>query len=152
MASVSVRMQVRGAEKFAALSKRLKHAPLDTRREFFRALNSATKGIRGDIKTRTPEFLPDVYAGVFTPDLKLSTTRRASGAGVGVRIRAKSKRNIRRPETGFIRHPLFGNRKHWFTTKTNKPHFFSEPAEEGADDARVKLLEAMDRIADKIEG
>lgn len=153
MARIGVRMDVRGAEKFSGLSRRLKEAGRqDLRRQLFRALNRATKDIRRDIKARTPEFLPDNYARVFTPDLKLSTTQRSSGTGAGVRIRARSKRNIRRPERGMVRHPLWGNREHWFTTPVNKPGWFSEPAEAGSDDARRELLEAMETIANQIEG
>lgn len=146
-------MAVRGAGKYKSLAKRLKDAGRgDLRRDLFRALNRATKPIRRDIKARTPEFLPNNYAAVFTPDLKLSTTQRSSGPGVGVRIRAKSKRNIRRPERGMVRHPLFGNREHWFTTSANKPNFFTDPAREGTDEVRRELLEAMEIIANKIEG
>ena len=53
--------------------------------------------------------------------------------------------------TGWVRHPLYGNRRHWYTTATT-PGWFTRAAETATDGARAEIEEAVDRIEREISG
>jgi hypothetical protein len=52
---------------------------------------------------------------------------------------------------GVLRHPLFGNRKHWSNTRVT-PGWFTRAAADHTDTVRRELLKALDEIKKQITG
>jgi len=50
---------------------------------------------------------------------------------------------------GYLRHPLFGNRDFWFEQSV-EPGWWDRAMEEGQDDVRRELIEALDRVARRL--
>jgi hypothetical protein len=148
-----VDLQVLGAEQLHALSKRLKEAGRkDLRRELYKALNRATKPARERVKRDLPTYLPDGYARDLGRDLSLRTRIRGGrdpGVSITAKARKKNREIYRLNRDGELRHPLFGNRRHWFGQQV-KPEFFTEPIRQDADQIAAALVEGLGNIADKI--
>lgn len=66
----------------------------------------------------------------------------AKSASVTIRG-AQGNRHLRDINNGQVRHPLFGNRDHWYTTPV-KPGFFTTPLERMAPAIRTRMLAVMD--------
>ncbi len=70
--------------------------------------------------------MPDAYAAKLAPDLKVKTTVRYAGASPGVRADVTAPtggpagRDVRALEAGRLKHPLFGNKKHWYTNRIKR--------------------------------
>ena len=53
--------------------------------------------------------------------------------------------------TGNVRHPLYGNRRHWYTTRAPQG-WFTQPAMAAAPEVRKELEAAVDAIEREISG
>jgi hypothetical protein len=74
--------------------------------------------------------------------------------GVRITVNAKSGKPVdvaAVDRTGNVRHPLFGNRHSWHTTKA-PAGWFTKPAEATAPDVRKDLEQAVARIERQITG
>lgn len=144
-------VKVRGAEQLEQVGRVLRHGSKDLRRDLYRGINAATKPIRTRMLAGLPAYLPSSggLAAAVRTDTKITTKRRASGRSAGVRIQARSNRDIRALNRGRLRHPLFGNRRFWYTQRV-RPGWFDGPAEAGAPVARVHLVALMNDIVQRI--
>lgn len=104
---------------------------------FQRRVSAATgRAVRGTYQPTligmVPAFVPDNYADDLAGDLRVNTTVHFTGANPGVTagVRAPTGRPkgraVRELEVGTLRHPLFGNRNHWFAQHI-RPGFASVP-------------------------
>lgn len=148
---------ITGAEEFAVLSRALKQAGAkDLQRELSKSINRTVKPLTQDVKQNVGRFVPGRYAAVLAPSLRITTSRRGSGRNPGVRLKAKATtgrgkpRELKRLDAGQLRHPLFGNRRHWFS-QTVRPGFYTETLEQDAPTVRRELLEAIRIVAAKID-
>jgi hypothetical protein len=145
------------AAEFAELARNLSLVGFtDLRRELDKAVGDAAKPIADEIGNagHLRDDLPDPYADVLSSDLRVSITKRTTGEGAGVSVVAQSRtraRKLRRLDAGALTHPLYGNRRHWFTQAVT-PGFFTGPAERAAPAVREQILQAMRRVADKATG
>lgn len=149
------------AQKFADLAKNLTLVGADDlRRELYTAINEAASPIRDEIKAlpHLEAYMPNRYAAVFGADLQVTTHKR-TGTDPGVTILGRAPttgrggRKIRQRNQGVITHPVFGDRRNWKTqTAGMKPGFFTDPAERAQPQVRDKIMEAVDRIAEKAVG
>jgi len=158
---MSVEIRVTGAEQFGALARRLKkHGDNELRKELYRGINRTVKPIRADVKANIPSYMPSGYSPVLQKSFRLSSSRRATGRDVGIRLlgRAKGQKKARAVgdiDKGSLRHPTFGRRKSktgkslWFVTKVRKG-FFTERVEGHADSVRRDLIDVMNDVANKI--
>ncbi|SRR6266508_3324220 len=126
----------------------------DLKRELYRALNRAVKPLKADVKAEVPRRMPAKYAAVLGKSMKLaSSIRTGRTAAVTIKASAKGKvenRDVRALDRGILRHPLFGNRRKWYTTHI-KPGFFTDPLEKGAHKVRVELVQAINVVARKLQ-
>lgn len=131
------------------------------RKELFQAIEEAAQPLVGEIGRvgHLRAYMPNRYADVLAGDLRVTTHKRTAGEGAGVNLFAiaptfgRGGRKIRQRDEGRITHPLFGDKRHWFTqTGGMVPGFFTTPAERSAPQVRDKILEAMRRVADKATG
>lgn len=147
-----------GADEFAALARRLREAGEGgLRQELYRKINDAAGPIArqiGDVE-HLKSYMPDRYAPVLAGDLSAGVSK-LTGRNPGVIIRARSRqrrRKLRQLDAGFIRHPLFGDREHWYTqTAGMRAGFFSDPAQHAAPQVREAILAAVTETARKIQG
>lgn len=119
------------------------------RRELARGLNSATKDLRRQMVDAIPEALP--RRGGLAERMREQVTSSASAksgkyAGVSIRFRSKGY-DMRTLTGGRIRHPLFGNRLHWFdqTAGVDGDAFGDE-----FDDRRPEITRAVVRVLDDV--
>lgn len=156
-------ISVRGAEKLRALSRALNEAAeKDLRRELYRRMSRAVAPLTEKVKGSLPRFLPDRYADELSRTLKFRTTRRldrSKNPGVSLWATASTPRgkprNLAALNRGRLRHPLYGDRRHWFNQPVT-PGFWDKPLEDSADEVRRELVNVLDDIgrelARKVKG
>lgn len=162
MARGQVRVGAGTGEQFAALARDLRRAGAATlRRELYAGLQRAGKATIEGVKDSAAQSLPqagglaDVVAGA-----KYGIRQQGAQRGGAFSIRITASRQGSRgemdlralDERGVIRHPLYGNRHHWYTTRT-RPGWFSEPAARLAVSSMEPQLRAVvDAIEKDISG
>jgi hypothetical protein len=82
-----------------------------------------TKVYLPKVKELAPVYMPSGYAPVLVKDLEVRTSVSFAGnPGVTAHLSAPTGgpkgRQLPALERGVVRHPLFGNRSHWFVTRT----------------------------------
>jgi hypothetical protein len=145
------------AHEFAELARELRRAGDDElRRELQDAISHAAAPVPEQIREELPARLPNPYAAVLNADLIIRITSRTARSNPGVRITAPertrsvvTRRRLIRLDQGVLAHPLFGNRRHWYTQPVTAG-FFTQPAEDSAPRARQDIEEALDRVKEKI--
>jgi hypothetical protein len=150
-------LEVRGLDQLAHLSHAMRAAGEQgkgLKRELGKELNRETKQTRKDMRAAIVPGLPQ--RGGLAADVLRSTrftTSVSTGENVGVRIRATSKRSIRRMNaTGAFRHPVFGRRDTWVTQIAGKPDkgFLDKPFIAAKPDLQRAVLVAIARIRDDL--
>lgn len=144
-------VRITGAEELAAVARRLKEAGnKDLRREMMRGLQRAARPARDAAKEAARVELPsagglnDRVAGS-----KFTIKTRTSGKAVGVSIVGKGDLDLPALDRGRLRHPLFGNRRHWYTQMV-RPRWFTEAMEKQAPQVRRELVDAVAAIARRL--
>lgn len=161
----SLEVKVRGGEQFIALGRRLKEAGEGgLQKELKAAINRAAKPAQEAVREAVPQYMPKRggYAAELRAALRLRTAQVAAGVKITAYGAGKAKRRaLPALEGGVLRHPVFGRHRHsrrrgtisnpW-VAQVVRPGFFKGPIEEHADDIRRELIDAMDRVANKIKG
>jgi len=75
--------------------------------------------------------LPSGYAPTMARTVRVATRVTAGSGGIRATIRVSARgqrenRDVRSIDAGRLRHPLFGRRRHWFTTSVS-PRFVADP-------------------------
>ena len=152
------------ATEFAALAYALREAgETGLKRELDKALNDAAQPLAKTIGRvgHLQGFMPDRYAGVLAPDLKVTVRKRSTGTSPGVTLVASAPliggrpsrrgRNVPRLNRGVLAHPLFGDREHWYyQTDGVTRGFFDRPVEDARPQVRRQIEQALARTRDKI--
>jgi len=82
-------------------------------------------------------------------------TKRSTGKNPGLRLVGKAKtpegkdRDLASLNRGRLRHPLYGNRKHWYDQQVS-PGWWDEPLLESAPQAREEIVKALDDVAKRM--
>lgn len=153
MAGGVLSAEVSGAERLAALAKRLRGADKEYRKELRIGINRAVKPLKRDVLEQLPLFMPNQYAKVMKKALKVKTVIRTGGMA-SVRITAYGKgrhknRDIRALDRGTLRHPLWGNRDWWYAQKV-KAGFWSEPLKDGRPRVRAEVMDVIRTVNAKL--
>jgi hypothetical protein len=121
--------EITGARQLEALSKRLKvEGNGGFRRELLRRIRQSAQPAIPAIRQSAHDVLGD--KGGLADQIagsKIGVRTRLSGS-VGVRIQGNGVHNLRRMNEGQLRHPLFGNRSHWYE-QAIRPGWFAAPIE-----------------------
>lgn len=148
-----------GAEQFFALARRLREADdKDLRRELYRGLNGAMKPLTAAVRQSAVDVLPRRGGlGAEIARSKMRTQRRTGAKSVGIKLIVTGTggsmgrgRDIAALDRGKARHPLFGNRSHWYLQAV-PPGWFTRPTDNSKSEVQEKLLAAMQNVADKID-
>lgn len=142
--------EITGVEQLRVLSARLKAAgDGGLRRALLRRIRQAAQPAIPDIRQSAHDVLgdkgglADLVAGS-----KIGVRTRLSGS-VGVQIRGVGVQNLRRMNEGQLRHPLWGNRTHWYD-QAIRPGWFAAPIEKRKPSITYGIEQAMKDTARKI--
>jgi hypothetical protein len=141
---------ITGTADFERAARALRqHGSKGQRGQFAKAINSATKPLRAAAKVSAATTLPQ--RGGLARQVarsRLTTRRRASGAGAGVRIQARGIDQLALIDRGLVVHPTFGRRPR--VAQPVAPGWFSRPMQAGAPVVRQELVKVMRETVDKI--
>lgn len=147
--------KVEGGDEMKKVAKALKQAgDKELSREFSRGMSRAVKPLMQMVKVSAPLFLPDRYAAELSASLRGRTKRRMGKNPrlelVGsARTKQGKKRDLASLNRGRLRHPLYGDRGHWFDQKVRKD-WWTHPLISGAPIARREVERSMGEVAKKI--
>lgn len=145
-----IRGRVTGAAELryvARLVERQRVAGL--KQELARAQRRAFAPLLPAIKAEAAT-LPSGYAPTMARTVKLSVRRRGLETTAEVYARGRrSERDVRSIDAGRLRHPLFGNRGHWYTTRV-RPGFVDRPVNRLGERIASESLDALERVANEI--
>jgi hypothetical protein len=142
---------VRGAEKLRILSRALREVgDKELQKELYRGLNRAVKPLREEVKASIDQFLPARYAVELRRDLKVTTRRRTASRNPAIFLVGRAKnRDVASLNRGRLRHPLYGNRGHWFNQRVRRD-WWTLPLTRGAPEVRRELERSLDEVAKKV--
>ena len=144
-------MEIRTTEDLQRLGKRLRDAGRgDLRRVVLSRMRAEAKPVLPEVRENARSTLPsrgglaELIAGS-----RMGIRTRLSASSVGVRVVASNPHDIRQLNAGRLRHPLFGDREHWYTQQV-QPGWFDRPLEERAPAMRRSITEALDEVARRL--
>jgi len=143
-----------GSERLAALAVRLKVAgDVTLRRELLRVLKSAANPLVKDVAEAAREKLP--HAGGLNEQVagqKVKVQVRTGARTAGVRL-TTSAPDTKQTDSGFVRHPVYGNRKKWVTQKIpNAAGWWSKTLADKGPEVTTHLIEAMKVVEHEVNG
>lgn len=101
------------ASEYMALAAKLKVAPKKLKRDFSKRLNAAARPAMREVVEEGAEQMP--HRGGLSALVASQGTVTLSRAGWGISAILSNKRTqLGRLNAGKLRHPLFGNTKHWY--------------------------------------
>ncbi len=125
-----------------------KAAVKDLKAELRKGQRKAFTPLQKEIKLEAAAALPGMYAGVMAKAVKVSVRTGFARTVFTVRIYARGKvelRDVRSINAGRIRHPLFGNRRRWYTTQV-RPGFVDRPVDRNWDRVVDESADAVGRV------
>jgi hypothetical protein len=155
MARGTVRVGVSGEDLFKLAADLRRAGAKSLQRELYRAVQKSGKRVVAAAKEGA-QTLPQ--SGGLAARVAGATyrTQLKGGRNPGVRVTATEKTG--KPVDlnaidgdGGVRHPLFGNRRHWYPTRV-PARWFTGPAEKAAEQARADLVEAVAAVEREITG
>lgn len=159
MPSVSVSMQVKGADEFRELVNALKDAGnKGLKTELAKGLSRATKPLKPLAQESAKRNLPQ--RGGLAADVansRFAVKRRTSGNQVGIRFTATSKHDIRSMDRGRLRWPVFPKptqtRNQWIWRERRiRPGWWSEFLESRVSKtARDEVERSVEMVKRKLE-
>lgn len=143
--------RIKGAEQLGELAARLKAAGdqgKGLKRELSASLQRATKPLKIKAQKAAGDTLPQSggLAGIVSKSKISTRTRSGKDPGVSITVRGTAMSTDR----GFVRHKVFG-RPPW-VSQSVQGGWFTETMKASAPEVRKELNEAIEAVADKIEG
>lgn len=144
---------MRGTEQLTRLAQRFKQAAdSGLRDEIGKTLFNTAPGVIDVIRMSARRTLPRRGGlAALIADSTFTTTPRSSPTSVSVRITASSSVELKLIDDGTVRHPLFGDRRYWYT-QTVTPGWFTRPTERIGPKVSADIETTLDEIARRIEG
>lgn len=148
----SVDVQIEGAERLARVAGAIARQMPELRKDLLRGIRAGAKPAVKHVKDETAEYFPNSGGmAKFAKKSSIGVRTRTSGEGAGVRIVGQKKgHDIRSMNRGRLRHPLFGNRKHWYTQDV-KPSWWNESLTDQKEQITLEVLHTMDQFLESIE-
>lgn len=150
--------EITGAEEFQFLSRRLKDAGTKgkgLRKELYTQIRKAAKPLRDEVKKAERADLP--HAGGYAAEVArspITTVPHSTGDSIGVTLKQRGNgktRDLQAMDDGLIRHPLFGNRDHWYSQDIPKGIWSDTLSNsESVETVRKEIIQAMNKTAKKI--
>ncbi len=148
-----VDLRITGADQMKRLGAEFKQAGAgDLRKELLAEFRAEARPVIADLRKSAAETLPrrgGLAQRVARSNIRSAT--RLTGTQVGLRITASNPIGIRRINAGSVRHPLFGDRQHWYGQNV-RAGWFDDPMRRHIGNFRQRAVTAMDRMAAKLGG
>ena len=138
-----------GWEQFITTGQRLEH--VDGRGALDGAITKAAEPLPERLRASALSTLPKrggLAAAVAGSQMRVSAQ---SGAEAGARVTVDSRYNVAGMDAGRVVHPLFGDRRHWYTQQIT-PHWFTTPVEVAQPGIEAALNDSMERVAQEAGG
>ena len=137
---------------FVRVQKALKAAATkEMRTELRKIMSEETKPTRKKVKQSAIDNLP-TGGGLNKWVARIpsaNTDFREKSAGVRIRMQKKGH-DLAALNRGRLRHPLFGNRKHWYM-QAIEPGFFTKPIEDDEEALKRRIQAAIEAYMDRLE-
>lgn len=151
-----IELEIRNAEDFARLAKRLREAGdagKGLRKELSKGLNQATKPAKAAIKPSVRARLPrrGGLAETIASTISVRQSNISAGRNLRMPIVVRGTHNIDALDKGHVHHPVFGDRSVW-REESVPPRAFTDPVAQRAPQMRQEMSEAIRSVAKKIEG
>lgn len=116
----------------------------ELKKALFAGLNRATKPMREAALREATVRLP--RRGGLAQRVARQTRLGTSSSRGGVAIFGRNRSQARLMDQGLVRHPVYGNREVWATTRF-EPGWFTDPMQAGAPTARREVIALLDEVA-----
>lgn len=144
-------VRIEGAEQLRLLARKLRDATKELRSDLYRGINRAVKPLKQDVRESALKILPK--GGGLAKRVaksKITTKRRVSGAGAGVRLVGRSGYDIGSINRGRVRHLTYGHEP--WVNQAVPAGFWTQPLTAGGPKVAAEIQEVMDDITQKIIG
>ena len=143
--------RVTGQARLAQIEARLVSAGENLSRQDAEALKRVAPDIARAIRAEAGTHMPKTggYAATLMRDLAFDAVI-TIGKGMNITIFAKGRhrrRDLPAKERGVLRHPLFGNREHWYANRRGVKRGF---VADGARRSEPLVVKAIKRARDKV--
>ena len=145
---------VRGTEQLTTLAQRFREAANSGLRDELRnTLSTLGPGIIDSVRNSARTTLPrrGGLAALIADTSEFTAPIVTTPTEVKLSITARSNVDIRLLNDGTVRHPLFGNRQHWYN-QTVKPGWFTRPLVGIGPRVSEELNQTLETVARRIEG
>jgi hypothetical protein len=152
---MSIEFEVSGSSQLHVLAARIRAVgDKGLGREFGDALKKTAEPVQAAVREESARVLPGSYAALFSTSLRFRTQLRTGAREASLRLVTfadgkKERRDIVSINQGALRHPLFGNRRHWYATRV-RSGFFDRGTDQAADEAEKKMLAVLDDFAKRL--
>jgi hypothetical protein len=139
---------VNGTAEFRELGRKLKAAAdKDLPDEIYSTVRDAMTPLQGDIRRSAVAVLPRRGGlGALIAQSPISIGKRPGG----ISLKGSSGHDIAAMDRGRLRHPLFGDRRHWYTQPV-AVGWWSKPTERSKSSIQAAVERAMENIKQKLE-
>lgn len=120
------------------------------KRRIFSAIRDATDGLERDIRASAITTLPK--RGGLGPSVARAAIRKYpvyGGGAVGVTVSVRHKYDLQGLDDGTAIHPLFGNRRRWYTQRV-RPGWFTRAVRGTEEHTRSLIEAACDRYLENL--
>lgn len=144
-----------GLQELRVIASRLRKADArDLVYELRKAQRKAFQPLQKEIKAEALATLPrqGQYNAVMSKAVKVTVTTGVGRTALTARVYAKGKgqeRDVRRVNAGTLRHPLFGKRGNWYTTRV-RPGFVDRPVKALSDRVLKECADAAQKLNESI--
>ena len=148
-------VDVAGGDRLRRVQQRLKQlGDTGLGRVMGRELRAASDALRPAIRTAAGEHMPSGYGPTLSKSLlfrqAIRTARQEATVTFNTRARGKAEpRRVTALNRGIVRHPLYGNRAHWYTTPA-RPGFVDRPVARLQPQIRRRMDSVVAYVADQI--
>lgn len=148
-------IKVTGGSDLARVQHRLKLiADQGLGRQMGRQLRAAAAPLDPAVRREAVTAMPSGYWPTLSRSLRFRTAVRDTAYTSEVTVRVygdgrRQKRQVPALNRGRLRHPLYGNRRHWFDQRV-RPGFVDRPADRILPDAARRMQAVIDYVADQI--
>jgi hypothetical protein len=146
-------VEVKGADQLYRLARELAKQSdgRELKKDLLRKIRTAALPLRAEVRANLAANLPK--RGGLNRDearARIGLRNRTTGKSAGVRLQvARKGRDLQRLDRGIVRHPLFGDRRHWYSQHVS-PRLISDPVVAARPRIRRAVIAAMDDIAKQI--
>lgn len=153
---MSLDVQILGGAELRALARQISAAgDKGLGAEMGRALKRASTPVQRSIREEYGD-LPHRggYAPLFSKSLRFRTSLRAGGRSASFRLTtfadgARERRDIRSLEGGALRHPVYGRRRNWKTTRV-RGGYHQRGTDHAADEVQEQMSTVLREFAAKL--